>query len=392
MRHVASYLAVALLAAAVTYGLAQVNQPAPPNRPADNSPPALKPPPRPQPAERPVAPRPVPPPQQDLDLSPEEKDNVRIYREVNRSVVNITTRSLQVDDIFLLDGPREGSGSGSILDKKGHVLTNNHVVEDARQIAVTLFDGGTHPARLVGADPNNDLAVLKIDTSADRLFPIRWGDSTRLLVGVRVYAIGNPFGLERTLTTGIVSSLNRSLRTENRRLICGIIQTDAAINPGNSGGPLLNRRGELIGITTAIISRAGQNSGIGLAIPAGTARRVVDELIRHGKVIRPDCGIFSVYELDRGLLIARLAPDGPARKAGLRGPQLSVVNRGGFLFRTIDRSRADLIVAVDGKPVKSLDDLLSYVESKKPGDRVVMTVLREGEELKVTVELEQASG
>ena len=325
----------------------------------------------------------------DLDVSPEERTNIQVYQHVNRSVVNITTRSVAVDDFLLLSAPREGSGSGSVLDKQGHILTNYHVIEDARQIVVTLFDSSRHEAELVGKDANNDLAVLKIDAPADKLYPITWGDSTKLMVGMKVYAIGNPFGLERTLTIGIISSLNRSLRSENNRIIRGIVQTDAAINPGNSGGPLLNRHGELIGITTAIVGRAGQSSGVGLAIPASPAQRVVDDLIRHGRVIRADCGILTVYESERGLLIAKLSPDGPAERAGLRGPQEVTVRRGGFLLRGVDRSKADLIVDVDGRKVKSLDDLLSYVESKKPGTRIVMTVLREGERLKVPVELEQ---
>jgi S1-C subfamily serine protease len=243
---------------------------------------------------------------------------------------------------------------------------------------------------LVGSDPSNDLAVLKIEAKPEQLVPLPWGDSTRLVVGMRVFAIGNPFGLERTLTTGIISSLNRSLRTENNRLVRGIIQTDAAINPGNSGGPLLNRHGEMVGITTAIVSRAGQSSGVGLAIPSSVARRIVDELIRNGRVIRPDCGIFSVVELDQGLLIGQLVPNGPAQRAGLRGPQVTVARRGGYEFRTLDRSKADVIVAVDGNAVKSLDDLLGYVESRKPGDKVVVTVLREGQKIDVTVDLEQA--
>jgi S1-C subfamily serine protease len=321
------------------------------------------------------------------EVSPEEQTNIRIYQQVNRSVVNITSRSLPEEDFFLLSGPREGAGSGSVLDKQGHILTNNHVVEGAQQISVTLFDGSSHEARLVGSDPNNDVAVLQINAPADKLFPIVWGDSTKLLVGMRVFAIGNPFGLERTLTTGIISSLNRTLRAENKRLIRGIIQTDAAINPGNSGGPLLNRRGEMIGITTAIVSRAGQSSGIGLAVPASMVWRVKDELIRFGRVIRPDCGIFSVYELDNGLLIARLVPDGPAEQAGLRGPQERAVRRGNLIYPGLDRSKADRIVAVDGRRVKSLDDLLSYVESKKPGDEVTFRIIREGEALEVPVKL-----
>jgi S1-C subfamily serine protease len=324
------------------------------------------------------------------DVSPEEQSNIHVYQRCNRGVVNITTRSVQVDDFFLLSSPREGSGSGSVLDPQGHILTNYHVVEDARQINVTLFDSTPLEARLVGVDPHNDLAVLQVKAPSEKLFPIPWGDSGKLQVGMRVFAIGNPFGLERTLTTGIVSSLNRSLRTESNRLVHGVIQTDAAINPGNSGGPLLNRHGELVGITTAIISRAGQSSGVGLAVPANTARRIVADLIQYGRVIRPGCGISHVVELDQGVLIARLVPGGPAERAGLLGPQVTVTRRGGFEYRRLDRSKADVIVAVDGRPSKTLDDLMGYVESKKPGDKVVFTVVRQDETLDVPVELEQA--
>lgn len=324
-------------------------------------------------------------------MSAEDLANIRVYQKTNRGVVNITTQSVQTDEFLLFGSHREGSGSGIVLDQQGHILTNYHVVGKSQEMVVTLFDGTTHEAKLVGSDPNNDLAVIKIQVPREKLCPIPCGDSNRMQVGMRVYAIGNPFGLERTLTTGIVSSLNRSLRSENNRMIRGIIQTDAAINPGNSGGPLLNRRGEMVGITTAIISRAGQSSGVGLAIPASTARRIVDELIRHGQVIRPDCGIFSVYEVDQGLLIARLLPGGPAQRAGLRGPQPVVIQRGPFEFRSIDRSKADIILAVDDRPVKTLDDLLSYVESKKPGDQIILTILRQGKKLKVPLELEQAA-
>jgi S1-C subfamily serine protease len=372
MRLRAAQVAILVVAVAVTYAVAQVRTP----------PPAAPPPPV---AIAPSLPQPEP-----LDLAPDEEANVRVYQHANRCVVNITTRNVQADDFLLLGGPREGTGSGSILDKQGHILTNYHVIEDARQTVVTLYDSSTHDAKLVGADPNNDLAVLKIEVPPEKLFPITWGDSSRLLVGLRVYAIGNPFGLERTLTTGIVSSLNRSLRSENNRLIRGVIQTDAAINPGNSGGPLLNRKGEMIGITSAIVGRAGQSSGIGLAVPANTARRVVDELLRFGKVIRADCGIFAVYELEQGLLVARLAPDGAAEKAGLRGPQRVTVRRDGVTYQGVDRSKADLILAVDGKGVKSLEDLLTEVEKKRPGERAVFTILREGKKKDVAVELEQA--
>jgi S1-C subfamily serine protease len=284
------------------------------------------------------------------DQTPDERIAVSVYQTVNRSVVNITTGSLAAADPFgMFMEPRSGTGSGSVLDKAGHIVTNFHVVENAKRIAVTLADGSAHEAKPVGADPNNDVAVLKIDAPADKLFPIAWGDSTRLLVGLRVCAIGNPFGLERTLTTGIVSSLNRSLRTENNRMVRGIIQTDAAINPGNSGGPLLDKHGAMVGITTAIVTQSGASAGVGLAIPSAVARRVVEELIRNGKIMRPDSGIFSVFETDKGLLVNRLTPDGPAEKAGLKGPLETVQHQGAFTFRRLDRSKADVIIAVDGR-------------------------------------------
>ena len=359
MRRALSQVAVALLATGAALAVAQVRTP----RPAAEG-----------------------------DLTPDEAVNVRIYESANRGVVNITTRGQAEDDFFLLSVPRDGAGSGSVLDKRGHILTNFHVVEEARQIAVTLHDGGVFEAKLVGADPGNDLAVLRIDAAPEKLHPIPWGDSNKLIVGLRVFALGNPFGLERTLTTGIISSLNRSLRADNQRKIRGVIQTDAAINPGNSGGPLLNTRGEVIGITTAIVGRSGQSSGVGLAVPANTARRVVEELIRFGRVIRPDCGIATVYQTERGLLVGRLVPEGPAERAGLRGPQRVVIRRGGVATTGWDRSQADLIVAVDGRPVKTLDDMLTEVEKKKPGEKAVFTVVREGERVEVEIELQPSRG
>lgn len=323
-----------------------------------------------------------------LDLSPEEQNNVRIYQEANRAVVNITSRGVQQDDLFMMAVPREGSGSGAVLDKQGHIVTNFHVIEDARQIVVNLYDGSSYPGVLVGVDPNNEIAVLKIKAPESKLFPIAWGDSSKLLVGMRVYALGNPFGLERTLTLGIVSSLNRMLKTEKGRTIRGVIQTDAAINPGNSGGPLLNRKGEMVGITTAIVTRSGQNAGIGLAVPANTAQKIVTDLIKFGHVQRADLGINAVYESDRGLLIAQLNPNGAAAQAGLRGPQERTERRNGFILRGIDRSKADLIQSVDNRKVRTLDELLSYVETKKGGDTVVLSIMRDGEKKDVTVELE----
>lgn len=322
------------------------------------------------------------------DLSPEEQNNVRIYQESNRAVVNITTRGVQQDDVFMMAVPREGSGSGAVLDKQGHIVTNYHVIEDARQIVVNLYDGSSYPGELVGVDPNNELAVLRIKAPESKLFPIRWGDSSKLLVGMRVYALGNPFGLERTLTLGIVSSLNRMLKTDKGRTIRGVIQTDAAINPGNSGGPLLNRKGEIIGINTAIVTRAGQSAGIGLAVPSNTAQKIVNDLIKFGKIQRADLGINAVFETEKGLLIAQLNPKGAAAQAGLRGPQEWTERRNGMLLRGINRLKADLIQTVDGKKVRTLDDLLSYVETKKAGDTVTLGLIREGESIEARVELE----
>lgn len=327
-------------------------------------------------------------PTEGLDLSPEEQNNVRIYRDANRAVVNITTRSVQQDDLFMMATPREGSGSGAVIDKLGHIVTNFHVIEEARQVMVNLYDGSSYPGELVGVDPSNELAVLRIKAPESKLFPIRWGDSSKLLVGMRVYALGNPFGLERTLTVGIVSSLNRTLRTDTRRTIRGVIQTDAAINPGNSGGPLLNRKGEMIGINTAIVTRSGQSAGIGLAIPSNNAHRIVNDLIKFGKIQRADLGINAVYETEKGLLIAQLNPNGAAAQAGLRGPQEWIERRNGLVLRGIDRTKADFIQSVDGKKVKTMDELLSYVETKKAGEMVQLGIIREGQPSEVAVQLE----
>lgn len=323
-----------------------------------------------------------------LDLSSEEQNNVRIYQDSNRAVVNITTRGVQQDDLFMMATPREGSGSGAVLDKQGHIVTNYHVIEDARQIMVNLYDGSSYPGELIGVDPNTEIAVLRIYAPEAKLFPIRWGDSSRLLVGMRVFALGNPFGLERTLTLGIVSSLNRMLKTEKGRTIRGVIQTDAAINPGNSGGPLLNRKGEIIGINTAIVTRSGQSAGIGLAIPANNAQKIVNDLIKFGKIQRADLGINAVFETEKGLLVAQLSPKGTAALAGLRGPQEWTERRNGMILRGINRLKADLIQSVDGKKVKTFDELLTYIESKKAGDTVVLGVVRDGEKTEIPVELE----
>ena len=332
----------------------------------------------------------------DLDLSeftPEERVYIAVYERVNRSVVNITTKAVKAELFLFGESPVEGAGSGSIIDKRGHVLTNYHVVEGAQSIRVTLFDGETYDAVLVGHDAMNDLAVLRIDAPVDSLYPVAFGDSGRLRVGQRVIAIGNPFGLERTMTLGIVSSLNRTLPARGGRTLKSIIQIDAALNRGNSGGPLLDSKGRLIGVNTAIASSTGENTGVGFAIPVNTVSRVVPQLIENGRVIRPDLGITRVLETERGLIVVTLAEGGPAEKAGLQGFRLvrAQRRRGPFVFeeQKIDRSQADLITAIDGRRVRTADELLSVVETKRPGETVELEIIRTNQEGVVAVVLGQ---
>lgn len=324
-------------------------------------------------------------------FSGEEQVNIAVYDAVNRSVVNINTKATVATGLFLLEVPSEGAGSGIVLDTRGHLLTNFHVVDGAREIQVLLFDGSSHSARVVGVDPATDVAVLKVDAPAELLVPVTFGSSGDLRVGQRVFAIGNPFGLERTLTTGIISSLNRSLPTRSGRTIKSIIQTDAAINPGNSGGPLLDSDSLLIGMNTAIASRTGQSSGVGFAISVSTLSRIVPQLIQRGRVIRPDAGISRVYQTDGGLLVAALVPEGPAERAGVRGFRIIRERRrqGPFVaeFERVDRSGADVIVAVGGVVVKTADDFLSAIESKSPGENVLISVQRQGHRLDIPVTL-----
>jgi len=269
--------------------------------------------------EQPLPQQPLPPEaelaRQD-EYTPEERVNINVYEKVNRSVVNITTRIPRAELFFAME-PAEGAGSGSVLDPDGHILTNYHVIEGAQEVRVTLFNGESYDAGLMGADPVFDIAVLRINAPRQILFPVDFGDSSVLKVGQKVFAIGNPFGLERTMTVGIISSLNRSLPARSGRTMKSIIQIDAALNQGNSGGPLLDSHGRLIGMNTAIASPTGANTGVGFAIPINNIRRVVPQLIEKGRVVRPDIGITRVYQTEQGLVIATMAEGGPAERARL---------------------------------------------------------------------------
>lgn len=324
-----------------------------------------------------------------VPMTTEEAVNVSVYERTNRSVVNIKTQSIRPESLFVLTQVA-GSGSGSVIDQQGHILTNYHVIDGAKQITVMLFNADAFPAELVGQDPANDIAILKINAPDSLLFPIQWGDSSNLKVGQHIIAIGNPFGFERTMTTGIISSLNRQIESKVRdRMIKSLIQIDAALNQGNSGGPLMNSRGELIGMNTAIATRSGDNSGIGFAIPINTIRRVVPQLIATGRVQRPTIGIMQVVENEKGLLVANLTPNGPAERAGVRGLKVErkKVRRGPITVEqpVVDPSQADLIIAVDDKIMKSADDLLGAIEAKKSGDQVILRVVRQGQIVQVPV-------
>ncbi len=325
------------------------------------------------------------------EFTPEERTYIRVYELANRGVAHITTRAVKADSFFAVETPLEGSGSGSVIDRAGHILTNHHVIEGAQEIRVTLANGKAYDAVRVGRDTLTDIAVLRIQAPPEELHPLPIADSSRLRVGQRVIAIGNPFGFERTMTLGIISSLNRSLPSRGGRTMKSMIQVDAALNRGNSGGPLLDSHGRLIGMNTAIASSTGENTGVGFAIPSNTVARIVPQLIQQGKVVRADLGITRVLEVDQGLVIVTMAADGPAERAGLQGFRIvrTQRRRGPLVFEEerIDRSKADLVVAVDGRPVRKADDLLAGVEAKRPGESIELTVVREGREGLVKVVL-----
>jgi putative serine protease PepD len=315
-------------------------------------------------------------------LTPDEEANIRVYKDSGASVVNIVATTVTYD-FFYNAVPATGAGSGVVVDKKGSIITNYHVVEDAKAIDVTLFDGTKYQAEVIGLDPDSDLALIRIDAPQNKLRPIAFGDSSKIEVGQKVIAIGNPFGLERTLTAGVVSSVGRTLRAGNNRLIKGVIQTDAAINPGNSGGPLLNSGGEMVGVNTAIFAPTGGNVGIGFAVPVNTVKRIMPELQRNGYVARPWLGIAGqsiddeiaeALGLDStGVLVADVYEGGPAVVAGIKAATGRM--RVGNLLIAVG---GDLITAIDGKGIKAVDDLDDFMETAKIGQTVSLRMLREG--------------
>lgn len=321
----------------------------------------------------PAPPRPI---SQRSPLSADEQNNIAVFKAVSLSVVNITAIGLE-RDFFSMDVQQvpRGTGTGFVWDTQGHIVTNFHVIQDATAARVTLSDQTTHRAQLVGAFPDRDIAVLKIAVPAAKLPPIAIGSSKDLQVGQRVFAVGNPFGLDQTMTTGIVSALNREIESVTRRTIRGAIQTDAAINPGNSGGPLLDSAGRLIGVNTAIFSPSGASAGIGFAIPVDEVNRIVPRLIRDGRMVRPTLAVSvappqlnRALKLPPGVALVRVAPGGPAAKAGLQPFRRG---EGGI-------EHGDVITAVNGHPVEDLDDLLTELEKQQPGDTATLSVWRAG--------------
>jgi S1-C subfamily serine protease len=330
-----------------------------------------------------------------IELTPDEAINVRVYEQASPSVANIVTRTVEYD-FFFNPVPVEGAGSGFLIDDQGHILTNSHVVAGADLIEVSLGERGEQGrfrARVVGRDERNDVALLKIAPGQHKLKPLPLGDSSVVRVGQRVLAIGNPFGFQSTLTTGVVSATDRTVQTGPQTFIDQAIQTDAAINRGNSGGPLLNTKGEVIGINTLIVSPSGVASGIGFAIPINTARRIAEDLIRYGRPRRAYLGLEGMQlwpelaealglPVGEGILIERVERGGPADRAGIRGGDRAV---SAGLRRLI--IGGDVLVAIEGDPVRNSFDLNLLLNRKQPGDVVTVTIYRGNRKMDVKVTL-----
>lgn len=359
---------------------------APPMPPASPPSPLVTPPPEPPPEASATTPA-EPDPNGRSRLLSQEEHIIALFEKTAPSVTFITTQSRRQAMPRGMRSPPpmpSGAGSGFVWDSDGHVVTNFHVIADASEATVTLSDGTEWPARLVGAAPDADLAVLKIAAPAERLSPIPRGTARTLRVGQFAMAIGNPFGLDQTLTTGIISALDREIESISGRKIYGVVQTDAAINPGNSGGPLLDSSGRLIGVNTAIRSASGSSAGIGFAVPADTVARVVPQLIEHGRVARPGLGVFLANPTmarslgAKGAVIRDVQPGSPAARAGL----------GGLRMERFGRARlGDVIVAVDETPVQNANDLLRILDGKSVGDGIRVAVEREGVRREVRVTL-----
>ncbi len=329
----------------------------------------------------------------------DEIQNINVYEKCNEAVVNISTQVMAYDWFFNAVPQDSGSGSGSIIDARGYIVTNLHVIENAYKIYISLSDGSQYEGTVVGTDSASDIAVLKFDPPAGiELSTIPFGSSESLKVGQKVLAIGNPFGFERTLTTGIVSGLGRPIKNEDGTIIRNMIQTDSAINPGNSGGPLLDTQGRMIGINTMIYSTSGSSAGIGFAVSIDTAKRVVADLIQYGKVHRgtingkliqltSQIAKYAGLSVSSGLLVSELDASSNAQKDGLKAGTEAVQYGSRYNYTTIYLG-GDVIIAVDGTATTSLADYYSLLESKRPGDKVVLTVQRGKKQEKITVTLD----
>jgi len=327
----------------------------------------------------------------DPSIATDEQNNIEVYRTLSSGVVFIHSTSYARDFLGFVE-PQEGSGSGSIIDEQGDILTNYHVIEGAQKLSVSLGGQKDYAARVIGGDPDTDLAVIRlIEKPTGPLTVVPLGDSDKLAVGQKVLAIGNPFGLDRTLTTGVISGLQRPIRARNNRLIEGAIQTDASINPGNSGGPLLDSHGRMIGINSQILSPSGASSGVGFAVPINIAKRVVPQLLQGGQVRRPKLGI-STRDVEAirnqidlpvsdGVLILQVARGGGAANAGLRGLQQT---------ENGDVEIGDIILGINGEKVRNQDELFRVTEKHQVGETVQVLILRDGQRMTVPVRLTEA--
>lgn len=327
----------------------------------------------------------------DPTVATDEQNNIEVYRTLSPGVVFIHSTSY-ARDFFGYVEPQEGSGSGSILDQQGNILTNYHVIEGAQKLSVSLGGKKDYPAVVVGGDPDTDLAVIRLtEKPAGGLTVVPLGDSDKLVVGMKVLAIGNPFGLDRTLTTGVISGLQRPIRARNNRLIEGAIQTDASINPGNSGGPLLDSHGRMIGINSQILSPSGSSAGVGFAVPVSIAKRVVPQLLQQGRVRRPKLGISTRdiaslrnqidLPVEDGVLIYQVARGGGAAAAGLRGVQQTEMG---------DVELGDIIVGIDNDKVSNSDDLFRVLDKHQIGETVQVQIWRDGRRMSVPVRLTES--